>query len=400
MQVVLLGAIAAACTRAVPRQGPVWSVQPGGTPPSAPHPPPVPAASDSVELTLPANPAIVNFTELAPLRFRGGAPLKLVPIAKEAKPIGLSPDGRSWVLEEGSVSRLVTPTEPAGVVIDLWNSFASYSSDGKFVAVWSHHGPFAVLDVATGKTLLKQELSTCGARFVAPRELVVQTASNEGGARMLRVSIDTGVAVPLGGAPDAEYCHASLDGTRWMVEAYAARWFVDGRSGKRLRLPYEPAPGLGVRGTLSTAGDRMCTGSESGFSCVQYPEGTVERVWSRPSSDVYALFDPAGKRAMFFYADDPDGVYDAPALVDFEARTVRPLENLKRYSGSMPSLTHGGALLTVGSGHGLHVYDLERGQVRLAAHRPLYGNFTFAHQPRVVIAGTDEPMDLFRIEVP
>lgn len=399
LAVVLLGSLGAACARGSPRHGPVWSPQPGVAPPPAAVVAPG-GASDGAELTLPENPASVAFTELAPLSFRKGAPLALVPIAKGAKPIGLSPAGTSWVLEEGNASRLVTPSQPAGVVIDLWNSLSSYSIDGRYVAVWSYHGPFRVLDVATGQTLVAQELSTCGARFVGPREVLVQTASNDGDAKMLRVSLDTGTAVPFGGAPDAQNCHASLDGTRWMIEAYDARWFVDGRSGKRLKLPNDPAPGGSASEALSTAGDRRCTAGESGLSCVRYPEGTIEHVWSRPSSVAYVTFDPSGKRALFFFANDPDGVYDTPALVDFEARTVRPLKNARSYSGSMPALTHGGVLLTVGSGHGVHVYDLERGQERVASHRPLYGNFTFAHQPRVLIAGTDEPMDLFRVEVP
>ena len=38
-------------------------------------------------------------------------------------------------------------------------------------------------------------------------------------------------------------------------------------------------------------------------------------------------------------------------------------------------------------------YDLERGELRFAAHSPLYGNTSFPYQPRRLVGGTDEPMD-------
>ena len=93
-------------------------------------------------------------------------------------------------------------------------------------------------------------------------------------------------------------------------------------------------------------------------------------------------------------------MYDDYALVDFEAGVARPVQGARGTSGSLFKLHPGGTLLTIGSSAGLYVYDLERAQVRFAPHRPLYGNFAFPFHPRKLVAGTDEPMDLFLVEVP
>jgi hypothetical protein len=87
-------------------------------------------------------------------------------------------------------------------------------------------------------------------------------------------------------------------------------------------------------------------------------------------------------------------------LVDFEAVTVRALPDVRATSGSLFDLGPNGTLLSIGSALGLYVYDLERGELRFAAHAPLYGNDSFPYQPRRLVAGTDEPMDLFIVDVP
>lgn len=132
---------------------------------------------------------------------------------------------------------------------------------------------------------------------------------------------------------------------------------------------------------------------------MRYPDERTERVWTKPTSDTL-VFDGGGTHALITYAGGPDTVRDSFALVDFAALSVRPLRGVKATSGSLFALTPGAKLLTIGSGSGLHVYDLERGQKRFAAHRPLYGNHVFPHHPRRIVAGTDEPMDLFLVDVP
>lgn len=394
----LLCTLGAACDPGARRAGPgSHAPGPASWQPAQPAPPEPPGAT--TELTPPSQPALVTFSELPPLRFAAGPALRLQPIAKQANITALSPDEKSWVLELGSDSRLITPAQPDGIVVDVWNGAATFSVDGRYVALWSYQGPLRVFDVASGALRAKSELPTCAARFRGPDEVVFHTSSKQDDARLLRLPLAGGSPAPMGGARAADSCRASLDGTRWLVETYDRRWFVD-EQGRQLALPRDPSPGSGVAGALASSGDRLCTGSDAGFSCVRYPDGAIENVWSRPSSDQYVVFDPSGKRAMFRYAPRPDGVNDGYALVDFEARSVRRLDGMKWYSGSMPAFTHGGALLTVGSGQGLHVYDVDRGQKRLAAHRPLYGNFTFPHLPRTLVAGTDEPMDLFLIRVP
>lgn len=99
-----------------------------------------------------------------------------------------------------------------------------------------------------------------------------------------------------------ESCHGSLDAKRWLVQGHDERWYVDGTTGRALRLPWEWAEG-GIEGTLSPSGDRVCMGDESGFRCVRLPDGAIELVWTRPSSDMYSVYDVAGRRVLFRYAE-------------------------------------------------------------------------------------------------
>ncbi len=367
---------------------------PGAT--TAPAPGTVASAAPAPAAAAPPAPT-VTFTELPPLVFRPGPALRLKPLAKHTRILALSPDTKSWVIEADDAALLVTPRRPAGYRFPASIGSALFAPDGRSVAIWSYFGAFGVLDVATGAVRVSRDVSTCAVRFVGQDQIVFHTASKDGNARLWRMSLATGRATPLGGVRDAETCYASLDGTRWLVEGYDKRWFVDGTSGAARALPMLPAPGMGIQGTLSTAGDRVCSGDDAGFRCVRYPDGRVEDVWSKKSSDTYSVYDPSGRRALFKWADDDD-VRDAYALVDFQTLEVRQLKNVKWPSGSTFALGYGGALLTIGSSQGLYVYDLERRVKRLAPHSPLFGNFVFPYAPRAVVGGTDEPMDLFFID--
>jgi hypothetical protein len=291
------------------------------------------------------------------------------------------------------VATLVTPTNRQGVDHKYWVGGANFTPDGSRVVIWSLAG-LVVVDVASGRTLTTRKERICAARFASADEVVFHEESNDLAARLWRLRIGASTAVPVGPPRKAEYCRVSQDGTKWLIESYRKASFVDGRRKAKGRvLPVDPD------GRLSAAGNRACSASPQGLACVRFPDRRSEQVWSRPTSDDI-LFDLAGGHALVVFAKDADGIYDDHALVDFEARTVRPVLGLARASGSLFQLHPGAKLLTIGSGAGLFVYDLERGQRRFAAHRPLYGNFAFPYHPRTVVAGTDEPMDLFLVEVP
>ncbi len=112
------------------------------------------------------------------------------------------------------------------------------------------------------------------------------------------------------------------------------------------------------------------------------------------------VFGPDGQHALIRFITSPEGVYDGYGWVDFAARTVRKLVGFRGYSGSMFTVGLGGKLISAGSGSGLYVYDMERGKVRFAAHRPLYENRFDANLPRRVVVGTDNVKDEFYVDVP
>lgn len=341
-----------------------------------------------------ATPSAVDFSVGSKIGFRGGAPLALVPIAQQTAIHALSPDAKSWIIDgPNNTVKLVTPAFPNGVSHPVWVPRARFSDDGQRALVFST-SDLAIFDVASGKLLGKHDGAICNARFSGTSEVVFHGESKEADARLWRWTVGAPAPTPLGAARAAETCHALPDGSTWLVESYAERWLVDGRTGGARRLA-PPAQG----GVLSTAGNRICNAGDRGLTCTRYPDERTERVWAKPTSD-YLVFDDAGAHALITYAGGPDTVRDSFALVDFAALTVRPLTGVKGTSGSMFALGPGAKLLTIGSGSGLFVYDLERGQKRFAAHRPLYGNHVFPHHPRRVVAGTDEPMDLFLVAVP
>jgi hypothetical protein len=309
--------------------------------------------------------------------------------ARETSILALSPDAKGWVIEgDNNTAKLITPTLPSGVAHEVWVPNALFSADGSEVVIWSTGG-LVVLDTNSGRTLLSRQGPVCAARFVDHDMLVYHEASKEVDARLWRIGIRSGSATALGAERAAETCGASLDGRSWLVESYGVRSFVDGETGLARVLPKEADAAA-----LSRAGNRWCLGDDAGFSCVRYPDERREDVWTRKSSDS-VVFDITGDHAFIAYANDPDDVRDAFAFVDFAAQTIRPLEGVRATSGSLFDLGPEGKLLTIGSGSGLWVYDLERGVKRFGAHRPLYGNFSFPYLPRVLVAGTDEPMDLF-----
>lgn len=383
--------LAAACAEPRPQRS---APPPAFSPASATAPVPAPSAGAALPEAPRATPSTVSFEVGKPIRFRGGAPLRLQPIAKQTAIHALSPDAKSWVIDgPNNTVQLVTPRLPRGVSHPVWVPSALFSDDGSQALIWST-SDLAVIEVASGRFLGKREGAICAARFSGPNEIVFHESSKEPTARLWRWRLGTPAAVPLGAAREADYCHVSADGTSWLVESYAARWYLDGKSGGARALP-PPAKG----GTLSPAGNRVCVGDDNGFSCVRYPDERTESVWSKPTSD-YMVFDGAGAHVMIQYAAGPDSVRSSFALVDFATLTVRPLEGVKGMSGSTFALTPGAKLITIGSGSGLWVYDVERAEKRFAAHRPLYGNHVFPHHPRRVVAGTDEPMDLFLVDVP
>ena len=352
-------------------------------------------APATVPLDLPvASPTTVSFKLGPAIEFRAGAALKPVPIAKQTAIHALSPDAKSWVIDgPNNTALLVSPGLPQPVSQSVWVPSARFSDDGTQVLIWSMSG-LAVIEVATGKFLARRDGAICGARFSGPREIVFHEESKEADARFWRWAPGAPQPTALGAARKAETCQAAADGSLWLVESYAERSVIDGRTGGA-RVIAPPDRG----GSLSPGGNRVCTGDDRGLSCLRQPDQRTERVWDKPTSD-FIVFDNSGSHAMISYADGADGVRDAFALVSFEAQTVEPLRGVKGTSGSMFALTTGAKLLTIGSGSGLWVYDIERRQKRFAAHRPLYGNHVFPHHPRRVVAGTDEPMDLFLVDVP
>lgn len=335
----------------------------------------------------------MNFTEGPPIRFVAGPPLRLQPIATRTDILALSPDARSWVIEgEDNTATLVSPGLPSGVSHPVGVPSAIFSDNGALVLIWSTHGLY-VIDVATGRTVVERDGAVCSARFVGTTHIAFHSSSDDADARMYRLDLRTKTEVAMGQARAAQTCHASTDGRAWLVESYGARWFLDGGTGAARALGEEAQDAV-----LSRAGNRWCKADESGLTCLRVPDGRSEHVWSKPTSDL-VVFDVTGDHAFVTYADGSDEVRDSFAYVDFTAMTVRPLQGVRTSSGSMFDLGPGGELLTIGSAGGLHVYDVPRGQRRFAAHRPLYGNFTFPHLSRVVVAGTDEPMDLFLVDL-
>lgn len=362
-------------------------------PASAPHPAPSAVLTAEPPADRYPPPPAPNFTEGPAIRFRTGGTLKLKPIAKQTRIIALSPDGRSWVLDDSHVARLFTPGNPAGVGVNVWVPSARFSADGARVLIWSTRG-LALLDVATGRTLASRDGAICGAAFLGTDRIVFHQESDDPDARFWHWKIGEPKPAALGPAREARTCHVSLDGERWLVEGYRTLAFIDGRTGQARPLA-EP----GTHDVVSPAGNRTCTGAETGMVCVRYPDLSIERVWMVPTSSSM-VFDSTGNHALITFVDGPDGVYDAYAFVDFDARTVRRMHGVRATSGSLFSLGPDGKILTIGSGQGLYVYDLDKALIRFAPHSPLYGNFTFPYNPRRLVAGTDEPMDLFIVEVP
>jgi hypothetical protein len=378
-----------------------------GDRPSPRYPAPSAAASAPPDALAPGPvPAPVTFTELPPLVFRHGAPLELLPIAKYVYEFhALSPDARSWVSSNSSSqdgkrpmkegARLFTPSFPDGVVFDSWVPSARFFADGSRVLVWSFGGgALAVLDVATGRTVFERRATVCAARFDGPDHVVFHESSKESDARLWRVEISSGKVAALGAPRASEFCEASADGSAWIAYYDQTRAFVDGRTGAALAI--RPPENAAV--TLSPGANRYCLPSETDLSCVHLPDGGSERVWSRATSE-YMVFGPDGQHALVRYITSPEGVYDGYAWVDFAARTVRVLSGFRSYSGSTPLIHPGGKLVSAGSGSGLYVYDMERGTVRFAAHRPLYENEIDVNNPRRVVVGTDNVKDEFYVDV-
>jgi hypothetical protein len=399
--VALLCASCAAKPTRYPAPQSAWQAPNAAPSPSAPS---APAPTTPPVFTPPPPPPDVTFTELPELRFRAGPPLKLVPIATNVYDFAaLSPDATSWLaslsrtpngkapLKEGL--RLVTPALPDGQPVDSWVPFARFSPDGRRALVWSFGG-FAVIEIPSGRRLFEGQIAACAARFSGPDEIVLHQYSKEPDARLLRLRLSTGQLTPLGAPRQAETCEASPDGSRWLVSGYDTKTYVDGATGAAIPIT---AP-AGTEIALSPGANRHCFGSERGLSCVRWPDGGVEHVWARPTGDS-PTFDLDGRFALVTYVDNPEGVYRGFAFVDFDARTVRILKGFRGYSGSLFIVHPGGKLISIGSGSGLHVFDVERGQSRFAAHRPLYDNHADPNLPRRVIVGTDNVEDVFYVDV-
>jgi hypothetical protein len=365
------------------------------------------APSASPVITPGPPPPPVTFSELPPLSFQKGAPLKLQPIAKYVYDFyALSPDAKSWVSSNASAqdgkrpidsgTRLFTPSFPDGVGIEAHVPTARFLPDGSRVLVWSFgNGDLAVLEVATGKTLYRREGAVCAARFDGPDQVVFHESSKDPDARLWRVQISTGQTTPLGAPRVSDFCEASADGSAWVAHLDDTRVFVDGKTGATLAI--QPPKDANV--VLAAGATRYCLPSPSGLSCVRLPGGGVEQIWSRPTSESMT-FSPDGEHALVTYVAKPDGIYDSFAWIDFAAKTVRSLNGFRGYSGSLFALHPQGKLISIGSGNGLHVYDVERGKVRFAAHRPLYENRVDPNLSRRVLIGTDNVKDEFYVDVP
>jgi len=350
----------------------------------------------------------VVFSELAPLGFTAGRTPKLVPIVKNVYDLfALSPDAKSWVSSDSLTpdgkrhqkegSRLHTPTTGQdGVVIEAWVPYARFSADGSRVLVSSWGGgSLAVLDVATAKVLFETNAEACQARFDGPNAVVFHTKSPEPNARLMRADISNRTVTPLGAGRRVEYCEAPPDGSAFVTDWNGERWYVDGRTGAAMPLAVPASTEI----AMSKGANRYCVGSESGFRCTHLPDGGQEQIWARPSS--YSVdWSPEGQHALIRYAPDPDGVYDGWAWVDFGARTVRRLQGFRGYSGSTFDVHPGGQIVSIGSGSGLYAYDMQKGKVFFAAHRPLFENQVDPNLPRRVVVGTDNVKDFFYVDVP
>jgi hypothetical protein len=375
---------------------------------------PAPVASNAPPLAptaiLPGPPpAPVTFNELPALSFTKGPSLKLVPVVKSVyEMLALAPDTKSWIasarftpdgkrkLDGGP--RLFTPAFPDGVQIEAWASpSAIYHPDGSRVLVWSDgNGTLAVLDVATGKTVYQRMGAVCEARWDGPDQIVFHESSKNPDARLWRVQISTQHVTPLGGPRVSEDCEANLDGSAWIAHLDEAHVYIDGRTGATLPLQL-PA---GLRVTLSPGANRYCVGNESGLTCTHLPDGGTEQVWSRPTSE-YMDFDPEGEHALIRFVTKPaEGVYDGWGYVDFKARTVRRLTGFRATTGSGFIVHPTGKLISIGSGSGVYVYDMDRGKVRFGAQFDLYSNRVDRNSPRRIVIGTDGVMDEFYVDVP
>lgn len=373
----------------VPAAGPSLTQASAAAPSEAASAPPVAEPISGPAL----KPSEVSFHEAPTIQFSAGATLKPKKLADRTAIYALSPDTKSWVIDgPNNTALLITPAFPKGISHSVWVPSAVFSDDGSKVLIWST-SDLVVLDVATGRTLAKHTGDICAARFSGASTIVFHESSKDEKARFWRWALDAPAPTALGALRDAEYCYASNDGASWLVESYDKRWYLDGRTGA-VRPLAPPAKGA----TLSGAGNRSCIGSSAGLVCVRHTDERTERVWSRPTSE-RIVFESSGSHAMVTFAESSDGVYSSFALVDFETLTVRRLRGAKAQSGSLFALSPGAKLLTIGSRSGLYPYDLERAKVRFAAHSPLFGNFVFPHHPRVLVAGTDEPMDLFLVDV-
>jgi hypothetical protein len=383
--------------RTAPGPGPVAvpvGVNPEAVAPSVivPGPPPPP----------------VTFSELPTLAFKKGASLKLTPVVKGVYHLyALSPDTKSWIasapqtpdgkkrIDEGT--RFFSPAFPDGMKIEAWVPSATFYPDGSRVLVWSFgNGALAVVDANSGKTLYERTAAVCNARFDGPDQIVFHESSKDPDAHLWRVKISTGQAMQLGGARVADYCEANADGSAWIAYLDDTRVYVDGKTGAT--LPIQPPANAQVK--LSAGANRYCLPSESGLSCVRLPDGGVEQVWSRPTSE-YMDFDPEGQHALIRYVRNvQEGVYDGWAYVDFVARTVRPLTGFKATTGSTFEVHPNGKLISIGSSRGVYIYDMERGVLRFAPHNELYDNLLDRNFPRRIVIGTDGVEDIFYVDVP
>lgn len=384
---------------------------PNGPPPGTGFgaPPIVAPSAQTVASVLvpPPPPPPVAFTELPPLAFKNGAPLKLSPVVKSVYHLyALSPDARSWIasapqtpdgkLELDAGPHLFTRAFPQGVKVDVGVPSARFHPDGGRVLIWGYGGGLAVLDVPTGKTLWQRDGAVCNARFDGPDQIVFHESSKDPDAHLWRVTLSSKQATRLGAARVSDFCEANADGSAWIAHLDDVRAYVDGRTGAA--LPLRPPANVDV--ALSKGANRYCTGGEAGLSCVRLPDGGVENVWSRATS-ADMDFDPDGQHALIRYVRNPaEGIYDGWAFVDFVARTVRPLVKFKATSGSLFVVHPAGKLISIGSGRGAYVYDMERGVVRFAAHAALYDNMVDANLPRRLVIGTDNVEDVFYVDIP
>jgi len=338
------------------------------------------------------------------IRFTRGALLAKQAVGATGTPLDVTADRSAYAIFHRTEVTVVTPDGAKAWSVNAHPSVqARFSPRGDRLAVFDFG--VRVLGRDTGQVQYRHDgISPCAVRWLSNDELVYQGEPSQGNgwqAPLVRANLATGKQATLGPERWVTSCAASPDGAWWVLQIHVARGtdevvLVDGRSGRSRKLADRQArPEL----VVSPVADRHCwqhgdRPSSVDLRCALSGDDTEELVAAKLSHPTL-LFGPAGRRALLSYAvESIDGVETPVELVDFGTCRRHELVGYEAQSGSMPAMTAGGRLLTMGSAMGMYAYDLERGTLHVSPRRPFFVNTPVRGQAEGFFGAGDDPNDL------